>query len=267
MKLTGCMFARVAVVLAAGVLLPGQALAQSAPTTTPPVKAVVVVQQPSAPAQAQPQPQAPGSPKAQVVVQTSSTNGAPAPTARPAALPMPNLTLEAPAAANLGQTLSVRVVLVGPGGAPVKGAPVDFSTSANFLNTPGSIVFAHALTDAQGTASVDWQPRSDGSLTLNAAFAGDKRFAAATASAAVDVTGDQQLYEQQAGVVVPGLNAAPAFTRTAALAPAASPWPRLSGWPLVAVLVIVWSLYARAVLVLFTIARGGEPKAATGAIR
>jgi hypothetical protein len=149
----------------------------------------------------------------------------------------------------------LRAVLVGPDGKPVTGAAIDLSTTAKFLNTDGSVVFAHAVTDAQGAVSIDWQPRSDGSLSVTASFAGDKRFAAAKANASVNVGGDQSLYQQQAGVAVPGLNATPAFTQTAALARVVSPWPRLSGWPLVVVLLVVWSLYARAVAFLFTIAR------------
>jgi hypothetical protein len=154
--------------------------------------------------------------------------------------------------------LLIRAVLAGPDGQPVDRGAVDFSTSASFLNTTGKVVFAHAVTNSQGAVSVDWQPRSAGSIKVDAIFAGDQRFASAKTTAAVEVKGDQQLYQQEAGVVLPGLNSAPAFTRTAALAPVANPWPRISGWPLVVVLLIVWSLYARAVSCLFTIARGRE---------
>jgi hypothetical protein len=214
--------------------LPGHVYAQSAPAA--PAKPVVVVVQ-----------QKPGGAPA-----------APAPAPNASALPAPTLTLDAPATANLGATLPIRAVLAAPDGQPVAGAAVDFSSSASFLNTTGKIVFAHAVTDSLGAASVEWQPRSGGSIKLDATYAGDQRFATAKTTAAVEVKGDQQLYQQQAGVVLPGLNAAPAFTRTAALAPVANPWPRISGWPLVVVLLIVWSLYARAVSCLFTIARGRE---------
>ena len=242
--------ARVVFALAASLLLPAQALAQSAPGTTSPVKAAVVVQ------------------KSQVVVQTSGAPAAPAaPAAKPVGLPAATLTVDVPQSAYLGETVRVQVALVGPDGSPVNGATVDFSTAATFLNTPGNVVFAHAVTDARGTASIDWQPRSDGSLNLNVSFAGDKHLAAANTKAIVEVKGGQQLYQQQAGVVLPGLNAAPALTATAALAPVASPWPKVSGWPLVVVLLIVWSLYARAVTSLFTIARGRAPTIATGAAR
>jgi hypothetical protein len=103
---------------------------------------------------------------------------------------------------------------------------------------------------------------------LTATFGGNSRWAAATASATLLVRGDSQLYQQQAGVVVPGLNAAPGSTAMASVAgPVPSPWPKISGWPLVVVLAIVWSLYGRAIWSLFRIARGREPEAATGGIQ
>ncbi len=260
------------ITLATSALLPAQALAQAAPGGPAPGKAVVVVQTStsSAPA-AVVQTTTSSAPAvvvqtttstapASVVVQTSTSSAPTAPAPKPADLPKPNLTIDVPAAATLGRTLTIQVNLVDPDGAPVDGATVDFATSATFLNTQSSVVFDHAVTNAQGSASIDWQPRSDGNVTLTASFAGDKRAAAANANATVQVSGDRQLYQQQAGVVLPGLNAAPPLTETAALAPVASPWPRMSGWPLVLVLAIVWSLYARAVGSLFAIARGQAPK-------
>jgi len=241
---------RVAVAMTLLVLLPAQALAQSAPAKPQ----VVVVQQPAPAAPAKPQ----------VVVQTSSAPAAPA----PAALPTPKLTLQLPAAANLGETLKVQVNLTGPDGAPINAAAIDLSTAATFLNTQSSVVVAHGVTDGAGNATVEWQPRSTGSLPFTAAFGGNSRFGHVTSNATLVVKGDSQLYQQQAGVVLPGLNAAPGSTAMATLTqPAPGLWPRVSGWPLVVVLAIVWSLYGRAVWNLFGIARGGEPETVTGGIR
>jgi hypothetical protein len=244
--------------------LPAQALAQAAPAAPQPAKAVVVQQ--SAPAA---QPAAPA--KAAVVVQTGSaaapTTPAPpaVPAAQPAAQPTPSLTLSVPPTANLGENSTLKAVLLDPAGAPLNGAAVDFASTAKFLNTNGSVLFAHSVTDAQGTATVDWQPRSEGSVTLSATFAGDKRFAGAKATATLQINSDRQLYQQQAGVTVPGLNAAPPISTMVAIAPIVSPLPRLSGWPLVVVLLVVWSLYARAVVGLFRIAGGRPPVATAGA--
>jgi hypothetical protein len=279
---------RLAVVIIASVVLPAQALAQSATTPTAPAKAAVVAVQRSAPAPTDAQvvvqqtPAAPAKPQvvvqtntapAQVSVQTSSapapvvvqTSGAAAAATGSAALPKPTLTVDLPTNATLGETLSVQAALVGPDGAPIRGADIDVSTSATFLNTQSSVAVGHGVTDAQGSTSIAWEPRSTGNLTLTATFGGNSRLGAATANATLIVRGDAQLYQQQAGVVLPGLNAAPGSTAMASLAgPVASPWPRISGWPLVVVLTIVWLLYGRAVWGLFTIARGREPEAATG---
>ena len=229
--------------LVTGMLLPAQVLAQSAPGSTPPAKAAVVV------------------------VQTSGAQTAPAPAVKPAALPTPSLSLALPAVVQLGETASLGVSLRDAEGAPISGAAVDFSTSVNFLNTDGSIMIGRAVTDSDGRALIEWEPRSNGTVTVDAAFAGDRRFAAARASATVAIQGAQQLYQQHAGVVLPGVNTAPLFTRTAALAPVVSPWPKLSGWPVVVVLLIVWSLYARAISALFTIARDTQPTLTRRAVR
>lgn len=241
---------RLVLVLTASFLLPVQALAQSAP----PPKPQVVVQT--------------SSPPAQVVVQGNSAPAAPVPAEIPAALPKPTLSLQLPTSVMLGETLKAQVALSGPDGAPINGAAIDVSTAVTFLNTQSNVIVGQGHTDSAGVASVEWEPRSTGNLTLTAAFGGNNRFAAATANATLVVRGDSQLYEQQAGVVVPGLNAAPGSTAMAALPPAQiSPWPKLSGWPLVVVLAIVWSLYGRAVWNLFRIARAGEREPATGGAR
>jgi hypothetical protein len=243
-----------AVLLLAGV--PAQALAQTAPPAPQPAKAVVVVQQAPSPAQ----PAAPG--KAQVIVQTPGPAAPAVPASSSAAQPKPELTLSVPATANLDANIVLRAVLVDANAKPVSGAALDFASTAKFLNTAGSVVFAHSVTDTQGTASVDWQPRSAGSLSLTASFAGDQHLGAVTATAVVQVGGDQPLYQQQAGVSVPGLNAAPRISTMVSLTPTVNPWPRLSGWPVVIVLLIVWSLYARVVLFMFTLARGHAPQQA-----
>jgi hypothetical protein len=235
--------------------LPAQALAQAAPAAPPspmqsPAKVEVVVQPP-----------APG--KAQVVVQSP---GGAAPATKPVGLPTPQLLFVAPPPTKLGEVVTLRAKLADPDGKPISGAAIDFSSPERFLNTDGAVGLAQAVTDAQGTAAADWQARSDGSLTLTASFAGDKRFMGARATAAVEISGDGSLYEQQAGVRVPGLNGAPVAVMVD-VSPSLSPWPRLSAWPLVVVLVIVWSLYARAVSLIFTIARGSRPTSSTKAIR
>ncbi|HEU5288257.1 MAG TPA: hypothetical protein VFV20_07635, partial [Candidatus Limnocylindria bacterium] len=65
------------------------------------------------------------------------------------------------------------------------------------------------------------------------------------------------------GVRVPGLNEAPRAgvvlgEANAVAAMGAQLWPALSGWPIAAVLVIVWSLYAFVALLVIRVARVEE---------
>ncbi len=217
---------------------PGPVLAQAAPGARPAAQATVVTK-PARPA---------------VVVQQPSTPPAGAPTPAPratpaAALPTPKLTFTPPHAANLGDDVTMEATLVAPSGAPIAGATIAFTSGETFLNATGSLPVAQAVTDKQGVASAAWQPRVSGQSQLTVSFAGNKQYKAAKTTSTVDVSGDRQLYDQEAGVRIPGLNTAP-------IPQLAGAWPKLSAWPLVLTLLIVWSLYGRAVALLFRIARG-----------
>ncbi len=175
------------------------------------------------------------------------------PGAQPTAIGM-----AAPPSIELGETVTVKAKLVGAGGAPVTNKRVDFTTTGNFLNTTSDMVLAAATTDAAGVATGQFVARRSGSIAITAVFAGDGGFAGAKAGTQVMVTGDRQLYQQQAGVALPGLNAPPDQNSNAVT------WPRwvLSGWPIAVVLLLVWSLYGTAVVFIGEIAaQGGEPDA------
>jgi Bacterial Ig-like domain (group 3) len=164
----------------------------------------------------------------------------------------------APDNVTLGQTVSLQAKLVGVAGAPIPKQRIDFTTSTSFLQGSGDMVLAQATTDATGLALAQFVARQSGTLTITAAFAGDNTYAAAKGNTQVTVSGSQQLYTQQAGVSLPGLNGAPGSGLTTGVVPH---W-FLSGWPIAAVLLVVWSLYGTAVLFLSQIpARAGEPAA------
>ncbi len=99
------------------------------------------------------------------------------------------------------------------------------------------------------------------------AFAGDDRNAASKITLPIAVSGDAQLYVQDAGVRIPGLNEPPQATTV--MLGAASPlqqvlakaWPALSGWPVALVLGTVWSLYILVGFLVTRIARAGEETA------
>lgn len=170
------------------------------------------------------------------------------------------MAIAVPANANLGQRVSLQARLVSASG-PIAKAKVSFVIPTTFLNNSGDVVVAEAVTDSDGLAATDFEARSTGSLNVKAQFRGDDRYAASEASAPVEVAGSQQLYVQEAGIQLGGLNAAP-IGQTGA-------WPHwaLSGWPIAAVLIIVWSLYGTAVYFMSRIsADADQPASGTQAM-
>lgn len=189
----------------------------------------------------------------------------------PAALAQPVLaptaiSIGAPTTATLGQRVTLQARLVDAAGAPLAKAAVFFTSPMAFLNGSGDVVLAQATTDKDGLAVTEYEVRSTGQLTIQAEFRGNDAYGPSKASAAMTVTGDGQLYVQHAGLHVPGLNAGPApaprlvdgklvlgsVPGTSAL------WPAMSGWPLAAILLTVWSLYAFVVTLIFRVARAGD---------
>ncbi len=173
----------------------------------------------------------------------SAASGGPGPVA---------IGIAVPASVQLGQVARLDAKVVSASGAPLANLKVTFTSPASFLNTSGEVVIATATTNAAGIAEGQFQARRSGTLTINAAFAGDSQHAAARTSASLPVTGDGQLYVQSAGVKLPGLNA------TSTGATTSSPRWAFSGWPIAAVLLIVWSLYGTAVFFMSRIAGASD---------
>lgn len=160
-----------------------------------------------------------------------------------------------PPSADLGATAEVQAQVVDAAGKPVPDAVVIFTAKLGFLEASGDVALADAKTDRNGVATADVDLRTEGALALTAVYRGDAGHASSSATASIDVRGSAQLYAQAAGVKLPGLNTAPtAAGSSAALLPSLSSlWPRLSGWPVALVLMIIWSFYASVVLILFRI--------------
>lgn len=157
--------------------------------------------------------------------------------------------------AELGQEVQVQARLVTASGAAIPKAVIFFTTPVTFLNASGDMVVARATTDAQGIGTAVFQVRQSGQVAVKAEFRGDATYAPAKASTQLQVVGSAQLYDQKAGVHLPGLNAPVAQDQVG--------WPHwaLSGWPIAAALMIVWSLFGTAVYFLTRIpagAGGGE---------
>ncbi len=147
------------------------------------------------------------------------------------------LELQTPGHMALGKTENVVVALRDSKGSPVAKATVALRTPASFLSTSGAITLGEATTDAQGKATFAYEARTSGTVNLNASFSGDARYQPAQAVVDVTVDGSAQLYQQTAGVRLPGI----------------------SVWLLVATLGIAWSIYFTMMVFLTLIARAGTP--------
>ena len=146
------------------------------------------------------------------------------------------LDLQGVSQANLGDNLQLTATLRDSSGAPIRGATIDLWSTSSFLSTGGAVQLGQATTDGQGVALFAYQPRDNGTLTVNASFAGDALHAAAQGSLQINVQGSAQLYDSTAGIKVPGI----------------------SKWILVGVLSGVWSTYVGVMVLLTLIAREGS---------
>ncbi|MBI4494035.1 MAG: hypothetical protein HY690_14695 [Chloroflexi bacterium] len=182
------------------------------------------------------------------------------------------ISVALPATAELGQLVTLQARLLDGSGQPLARAAVLFTSPSSFLNVSGDAVVGRAMTDEQGLAVATFEVRSAGQIAIQAEFRGSARLAPARGEATMAVgEAARQLYVQQAGVRVPGLNAPPAVGPLAMMDEASIPsplaalyalWPSMSGWPIAAVLLTIWSLYVFVVALLFRVARaGGEVRA------
>ena len=158
------------------------------------------------------------------------------------------LAVSAPASVELGQRVTVQARLAGTAG-PIVKATIYITVPMTFLHVTGDMVVASALTDGEGLATAVFAARSSGPLTVNAVFQGNATHAPSKASTQLTVSGDRQLYEQEVLPSVPGINAAP----VASLGSSGTTRWLLTGWPIAAVLILVWSAFAAAVLSMWRI--------------
>jgi hypothetical protein len=166
--------------------------------------------------------------------------------------------------------MTVQAVLADAQGHPISKATIFFTAPASFLKETGNVVLAEAFTNADGQAVALFVDDFSGSITLTAEFRGDTQYAASNASVVLAAAGEQQVYVEHVGVDVPGFNVPPVLgpssaalqsPRTGMAGFIQSLWPAMNGWPIAAVLFIVWSTYLFAVRFVFRVARlGSEPE-------
>lgn len=177
------------------------------------------------------------------------------------------LAAAVPNEAALGQTIEAQAVLTDAAGRPIAGAHIVFTSTLSFLQATSDVVLGEGVTDKTGTADVSFDVRTSGALQVSAVFSGDDRYAPATATLPLTITGDRQLYVQDAGVHVPALNESPSTTTVMLGGPnpilqfVSALWPWASGWPIAAVLATIWSLYVFVGYLVTRIARDAEATA------
>jgi len=183
-----------------------------------------------------------------------------------AALQPTQIVVGAPAQSAAGGPLTVQAVLADGQGHPISRAVIYFTTTASFLKDTGTVVLAQAVTNAEGQAVAQFMNDSAGPLALSAEFRGDSQYAPSNAAAQIAVTGQGQVYVEHVGVDLPGFNVPPVLGASKAAVQSTgtgmagfiqSLWPAMNGWPLAAVLFIVWSMYLFAIRFVFRVARLG----------
>jgi len=172
------------------------------------------------------------------------------------------IVIGAPSEATLGQPLTVQAALADSKGHPISRAVVYFTVSTTFLGDTNDMVVGQAVTNGMGQASAQIVVDFSGSITLNAEFQGDTQYASSIATTQVSMTGEGQVYNEHIGVDIPGFNVPPIVggpqaslqSQTGIMGFIQSLWPAMNGWPVAAVLFIVWSIYLLAVRFVFRVA-------------
>ncbi len=175
------------------------------------------------------------------------------------------ILIGAPAQANLGAPVTVQAVLADSQGHPISKAVIYFTTQTTFLESTSDVVLAQAVTNGQGQASAQITDDFSGNITVHADFRGDTQYAPADATTQISAANDQQVYVQHVGVDIPGFNVPPVGAPQASVGSQQgiigfiqNLWPTMNGWPVAAVLLLVWSMYFFAVTFVFRVARLGN---------
>ena len=162
----------------------------------------------------------------------------------------------------------MQAVLADSQGHPISKAVVYFTTQQNFLGSTSDVVLAQAVTNANGQAVAEFTDNFSGAFALQAEFRGDTQYAPSNATAQIGAAAMAQVYVEHVGVDLPGFNVPPVGVPMASVqSPQAgiagfiqSLWPAMNGWPVAAVLFLVWSMYLFAVRFVFRVAAFGQAR-------
>ena len=147
------------------------------------------------------------------------------------------LDLVAPSQLTVGDSVDIQAVLhAAHGGEAVAGATVTFYMDGSFGGIDGEVILGQVVTDENGVAVLNYQPRTAGEHQLRVEYLtpGANEPEEATWSHSVGGA-TQQLYRSSAGVEIPGLNV----------------------WLLIAVVATVWVILLSVALRVVAIAHAG----------
>jgi hypothetical protein len=179
------------------------------------------------------------------------------------------IMIGAPAQSKLGEALTVQAVLADSQGHPISKEVIYFTTQSTFLSDSSDVVLAQAMTNGKGQAVAQFVDDFSGTITVHAEFRGDTKYASSDATTQIGSIGGQQVYSEHVGVDIPGLNVPPVGAPMASLQWSEqgiprfiqSLWPAMNGWPIAAVLLLVWSMYLLALRFVFRVAAlGSKPE-------
>ncbi len=175
------------------------------------------------------------------------------------------VSIGAPSQSNLGESLTVQALLVDSKGHPISKEVIYFMTQTTFMGKSDNVVLAQAVTNSNGQAVAQFVNNFSGTIQLRAEFQGDAQYAPSHAAAQVGIVGGQQVYVDHVGVDIPGFNVPPVSAPVASVQSPASfiekLWPAMNGWPVAAVLLLVWSMYLLTVRFIFRVADlGSKPE-------
>ena len=179
------------------------------------------------------------------------------------------ILIGAPATPKPGGLLTVQAVLADGQGHPISRAVVFFTTQQKFLGSTSDVVMAQAVTNASGQAVAQFTDNFSGAFALQAEFRGDTQYAASNATTQVGAAGTAQVYAEHIGVDIPGFNVPPVGAPMASIQSPQhgltgfiqSLWPAMNGWPIAAVLFLVWFMYLFAIKFVFHTAASGNDEA------
>jgi len=144
------------------------------------------------------------------------------------------LDVVAPSQLTVGDSVDIQAVLhAAHGGEAIAGATVTFYMDGSFGGIDGEVILGQAITDENGIAALNYQPRSAGEHQLRVEYLTPGASEPEETTWSHTVTGaTEQLYRSSAGVQIPGLNV----------------------WLLIAVVAAVWAILLSVALRVVAIA-------------